>query len=153
MNLYEIDEAIMSCVDEETGEVIDIEKLEELQMERDKKIEGIGCWIKNLLSDAEQLKIEKDKLSDRQKACESKAKNLKEYLQNYLEGEKYKSPKVVISYRKTESVDVPDWRMIPESYLRYKDPEPDKTAIKKAIKAGEVVPGCGIVVNQSMQIK
>lgn len=28
MTLYEIDSAIMDCVDEETGEIIDLEKLE-----------------------------------------------------------------------------------------------------------------------------
>jgi seryl-tRNA synthetase len=153
MNLYEINEAIMDCVDEETGEIIDTEKLEELQLARDEKIEGIGCYIKNLLSDAEQLKVEKDKLAERQKSCENKAKRLKEYLETFLSGEKFKSPKLAISYRKTESVDVPDWRMIPEEYLRTKDPEPDKTAIKKAIKAGEEIPGCGLVVKQSMMIK
>lgn len=37
MTLYEIDSAIMDCVDEETGEIIDLEKLEALNIERDKK--------------------------------------------------------------------------------------------------------------------
>ena len=60
MKLYEIDNAIMDCVDMETGEIIDVERLSALQMERDQKIEGIGCWIKNLLSDAKALKEEKD---------------------------------------------------------------------------------------------
>lgn len=32
--LYEIDAAILSCVDLETGEVIDYERLQELQLER-----------------------------------------------------------------------------------------------------------------------
>ena len=51
MKLYEIDNAIYECVNED-GEVIDPEKLEELQMERDKKIEGIACWIKELAAEA-----------------------------------------------------------------------------------------------------
>ena len=59
MNLYEIDNAILECVDMETGEIIDMDKLSGLQMVRDQKIENIGCWIKNLLSDAEALKSEK----------------------------------------------------------------------------------------------
>lgn len=37
MTLYEIDSAIMDCVDEETGEIIDLEKLEALNIERDKR--------------------------------------------------------------------------------------------------------------------
>lgn len=42
MTLYEIDSTIMDCVDEETGEIIDLEKLEALNIERDKKVEGIA---------------------------------------------------------------------------------------------------------------
>ena len=47
MTLYEIDSAIMDCVDEETGEIIDLEKLETLNIERDKKVEGIAVAVKN----------------------------------------------------------------------------------------------------------
>lgn len=47
MTLYEIDSAIMDCVDEETGEIIDLEKLEALNIERDKKVEGIALAVKN----------------------------------------------------------------------------------------------------------
>lgn len=91
MNLYEIENEILNCVDMETGEIVDIKKLESLQMERDQKIENIGCWIKNLLSDAEALKSEKENLAKRQKVAESKAASLKEYLSRYLDGEKFKS--------------------------------------------------------------
>ena len=99
MNLYEIENEILNCVDMETGEIVDIKKLESLQMERDQKIENIGCWIKNLLSDAEALKSEKENLARRQKVAESKATSLKEYLSRYLDGEKFKSTRVAISFR------------------------------------------------------
>lgn len=46
--IYEINEQIMQCIDFETGEVIDADKLDALQLEKDKKIENIACWIKNL---------------------------------------------------------------------------------------------------------
>lgn len=153
MNLYEINNSILECVDEETGEIIDMERLEQLQLERDEKIESIGCWIKNLLSDAEQLKAEADKLTARKRVAENKANSLKIYLQEFLAGEKFKSPKLAISYRKSESVDVPDWRGVPEDYLKYKDPEPDKTLIKKALKDGQEIAGCALVEKQNMQIK
>ena len=42
MNLYEIEKEIMSCVDMETGEIIDCEKLDALTMERYQKIENIA---------------------------------------------------------------------------------------------------------------
>lgn len=38
MNLYEIDKAILACIDPETGELIDEEALAALQMEREKKL-------------------------------------------------------------------------------------------------------------------
>ena len=34
MTLYDIDAAILECVDEETGEIVDVEKLENLLIER-----------------------------------------------------------------------------------------------------------------------
>ena len=53
-NLYQINEQILGCVDMETGEIVDMDKLQELQLEFDQKVEGIACWIKNLLSEARQ---------------------------------------------------------------------------------------------------
>ncbi len=153
MTLYEIDEQIMNCVDEETGEIIDPDKLAALQMEFSDKVEGIALWIKNLLSDADQIRAEEKKLADRRKVCENKAQNLKDYLSGYLAGEKFKTPKVAISYRKSESVNVPDVWEVPEDFLKYKDPEPDKTAIKAALKAGREVKGAELVTKQNMLIK
>lgn len=153
MNLYEINERILDCVDPETGEVIDIQMLEGLQMERDSKIENIALWIKNLLSDAEELDREKKKLADRQRISENKAKSLKEYLSRFVYGEKFKTPRVSISWRKSESVSVDDINSVPDKFLKYSDPAPDKTAIKKAIKSGEDVPGAHLIEGKNIQIK
>lgn len=157
MNLFQIDEEIMNCVDMETGEIIDSAKLDELQMDRDIKIENIACWIKNLVADAEALKAQKQAFADRQKSAENKAESLKKYLANYLAGQKFSTPKVAISFRKTTSVNVTDISQIPEQYLKYEDPKPDKTAIKAAIKAaseaGETFAGAEIVEGQSISIK
>ena len=45
MTIYEINEEILNCIDLETGEIIDIDKLNELQLEKDAKIENVACWI------------------------------------------------------------------------------------------------------------
>lgn len=153
MNLYEIDQEIMNCVDMETGEIIDPARLDELQMDRDTKIENIACWIKNLYADAEAFKTEKQSFADRQKAAENKAESLKKYLTNYLAGQKFSTPKVAISFRKTSSVNVTDISQLPEEFLKFADPTPDKTAIKNAIKAGTAVTGAEIVEGQSISIK
>ena len=157
MKLYEIDNAIYECVNED-GEVIDQEKLEELQMERDKKIEGIACWIKELAAEANAIKEEKLKLESRQKVAENKVKSLKNYLAYALQGTSFRTAKVSVSFRKTESVEVtPDGlenlKAMRDDLLKYKEPEPDKTAIKQAIKDGLSVRGVRLVQNTSTIIK
>lgn len=157
MNLYEIEQEIMSCVDMETGEIVDCEKLDALTMERDKKIENIALWVKNLEADAKAYKEEKDNFAQKQKSAENKAKSLKEYLSRFLDGTAYKSTKVNVSFRTSKAVDVFDISALMtmddcDNYLKYKEPEPDKTAIKNAIASGVNVPGCKIVENQNIQI-
>lgn len=151
--LYEINQEILNCVDMETGEIIDMDKLGELQLAFDVKVENIALWIKNLLSDAEAIKAEKNRLAERQKSCENKAKSLKEYLNTYLEGQKFKTPKVSISYRRSESVEVTDISKVDKEYLKAIEPEVDKTKIKKAMKDGAEIKGVTLVQNQNMQIR
>ena len=108
MKLYEIDNAILDCIDMETGEIIDIDKLNELELERETKIENVACWIKDLKVEAEAIKTEKQALAERQRVAENKAESLKKWLAYALQGEKFKTPKCAISFRKTESVEVTD---------------------------------------------
>ena len=157
MKLYEIDDAIYECVNED-GEVIDQEKLEELQMERDKKIEGIACWIKELTAEANAIKEEKLRLESRQKVAENKVKSLKSYLAYALQGASFRTAKVSVSFRNPETVEVtPDGlenlKAMRDDLLKYKEPEPDKTAIKQALKSGLSVRGVQLVQNTSTIIK
>ena len=151
--LYEIDEEILNCVDMETGEIIDVERLGQLQLAREDKVEGIALWIKNLLSDVDAIKSEEEKLAQRRKVNENKAKNLKEYLSKFLNGQKFKTPKVSISYRKSESVEVTDLSKLDDDYLKFAEPTVDKTKVKKALKAGTVLQGVSLVENQNIQIR
>lgn len=153
MNLYEIDNEILGCVDIDTGEIFDVDKFEALGLERDAKIENICLWIKNLKAEVEALKVEKDAFDKRKKAAENKMESLKKYIAGYLEGTAFESTKVKVSFRKSESLEVTDISKIPEEYLKYKEPDVDKTAIKAAIKQGKSFDGVFIVENQNIQIK
>lgn len=161
MKLFEIDERLAACVkisddqavDAETGEVIDIEAVEALEMEREQKIENIGMWIKDLTAQSEALKAEKNKLAEREKSAKNKAERLKEFLTAYLNGKKFETARVSIKFRSVESVSVPDVTALPEKYWRIKPPEADKTAIKNALKAGEVIEGAELVKKQSISVK
>ena len=158
MTIYEIDQAIMECVDLETGEIIDTEQLDKLQMERDTKLENVACWIKDLKAEAEALKNEKQALAERQRVAENKAESLKKWLEYALQGEKFKTPKCAISFRKSEAVEVTDEGLNNlmkehDELLTYKAPEPNKTKIKQALKDGLSVEGVQLVQNVSTIIK
>lgn len=162
MTLYEIDQELMEAyekaIDPETGEIIDealFTRLDELQEERTDKIEGICCWIKNLKAEANAIKEEAKALSERAKADEKKADRLTSWIEKVLAGEKFQTPKVAVSWRKSTTLEITTDNImdIPPTYLKFKDPEPDKNAIKKAIKEGEIIPGCALVENNNMTIK
>lgn len=153
MRLYEINEAILGCIDQETGEVIDPEKLDALTMERETKLENVALWIKDLKAEAEALKAEKQAFADRQKAAESKAESLKRYLEHALAGEAFKTTKVAVSFRKTTSVEVDNVYDLPNWYVRPGEPQADKVALKKDLVAGKEIEGAHLVEGLSVSIK
>lgn len=160
MTLYEIDNAIRevleNAADPETGELVDEELLEQydkLIMDRDQKVENIGLFIKNLEADADAIRTEANKLLTRARACDNKAEHLRNYLQYCLNGQKFRSPRLDVSFRHSKKVEVSDMDAIPMMYLRYKAPEVNRKMVADEIKAGGTVPGCELVENVSMIIK
>lgn len=159
MKLYEINKAIEEVyeglIDPETGELSDeaAARLEDLEMARYEKVENIACLIKNIDSDVKAIREEEVALAKRRKACENHSEGLKKYLMYCLNGEKFSSPRAQVSFRKGTKVEVGSATELPEEFLRYKDPEPDKKAISEALKAGREVPGCALVESLSMTVK
>lgn len=158
MSIYEIDDAITSLVDMETGEIEDEKRFDELQMERTQKIENTGCYYKNLLAEAKAIKEEEASLAQRRKAVEHKAERIKNLLVYALKGEKFESPKVRCSYRKAKSVHVDDGFVAwaeehADDLLTFKEPVPNRTAIKAALEDGREVEHAEIVTNESLQVK
>lgn len=169
MNIYEIDNEfaskmneLLEIFDEETGEITDLDRFEELKKaldgleeERKQKISNVACWYKSLVAEAEAIKAEKQKLAKRQQSTENKAENLKAYLEYALGGEKFKDARVNITYRKSEGIhfaDDFDGNTLPKEFLRIKA-EPKLTEIKEAIKAGQQFEGISLVERQNIQIK
>lgn len=154
MNLFEIDRQISECVDFETGEIIDIEKLEALTMERDAKIENVALWIKNLEADAKALDEQEKAFKERKEKAKKKIDGLKKYLAGALDGQKFSTSKCVVSFRKSTKVNVLDESIVPAEYMTEKvTREPNKTAIGDAIKAGIEIPGCELVQNINPAVK
>lgn len=158
MSIYEIDGAILSLVDVETGEIEDEKRFDELQMERTKKVENIGCFYKNLVAEAKAMKDEEANLAQRRKAVENKAERIKALLVYALKGEKFESPRLRCSYRKAKSVQLDDsfigWaRENACDLLTFKEPTPDRSAIKAALADGRKIKHAEIVTNESLQVK
>lgn len=169
MTIYEIDDEfaskmneLLEIFDEETGEIADLDRFEELKKaldglaeERKQKISNVACWYKSLVAEAEAIKAEKQKLAKRQQVTENKAENLKAYLEYALGGEKFKDARVNITYRKSEGIhfaDDFDGNTLPKEFLRIKA-EPKLTEIKEAIKGGQQFEGISLVERQNMLIK
>ena len=161
MNLFQIDEAITNCVklesgtiiDVSTGEIIDIEALKALEMERDKKIRNIACWIRNLEADEKALAEQEKIFKDRKNAAKNKRESLKAYLASFLQGKKWENNEVKISWRKSEAVEVTDIKQLSSYYLRFKEPEVNKTLLGKDLKAGVVLNGAELVTKNNMSVK
>lgn len=163
MTIYEIDREIQTLleggVDEETGELtVDTAKLEELTMERDRKTENLALACKNLAAEAKAIREEERALAERRRMVENKERAARSYLEYVLAGDKFKSPKVAVSYRVSKSVDVDEgfvaWaKRKHRDLLRIREPEPDKTAITALLKNGEKLKYARLVESISMTIK
>lgn len=154
MKLYEIDRQIADCIDAETGEVFDFERLNELAIEREAKIEGVALAYKNYMAEADALKAEKDAFAEREARVRGRADGLKGYLAQALQGQKFATARVEIGFRRSQAVVVTcDPRELPADLQKVRQPEADKTAIKAALKAGRKVAGCRIEERMNISIK
>lgn len=116
------------------------------------KIEGVACWYKNLVAEAEMLKTEKMNLAERQARAERQAEGLKVYLANALAGNKFETPKVKVGFRKSTSVNITDEAAVPDEFCKITRTV-SKSSILDALKAGATVAGAEIVEKQNVQIK
>jgi hypothetical protein len=161
MTLYEINQNILECFDFETGEILDADKLTELSIERDTKIENIALYVKNLTREAAAIREEEKALAARRKAKENRAEQLKNYLSNELQGEKFETAKACISFRKSEGVivtnaeELVNWLEFRgyDDYISYTAPTANLTEVKRLIKQGETPTGATIEERTNINIK
>ena len=161
MKLYEIDNRLLSLVDEETGEITDLEKFSELQMARDEKIESCALWFKNLKAESKAIRNEERTLAERRRVLENRAEGLKRYISEALGGEGLETARCRLSFRKSRSLEVDDAAAFAEELrstghpdlFTMKEPAIDKKGVTDLIKQGIEFAGARLVENQSLQIK
>jgi hypothetical protein len=145
-------------VDEETGEFLPgvAEKIEELMKQRGDILEGISLTIKNLRADIAAINAEIQTLLTRVRPLTNRANRLEDFLEYKLAGETINTPRVVVKYTKSQRVAIAEgktWHDFDARFIRQKDPESNREAIKAALKAGEEVPWATLETRKNMQIK
>lgn len=150
MRLYEINEKMREviengfAVDYETGVVYeDTDGIDELSEALNEKLDACACVYKELQAEADAVKAEKDRLAKREKSIRNRADRLRLYIQGGMESAgmtKVETPRARITSRKSSAVVVDDPAMLPAAFVRTKH-EPDKAAIRNALKHGTPVLG------------
>lgn len=140
-------------VDEETGELINAEEFDNLNIIFSTKIEDCALHFRTLLSEAEAYKKEEKYFAERSDTTLRHAEKIKKYIDYSLKGEKFKSTRVNISYRKSDKLHITDDSNIPSCYFKELKPAVKVQELKTAIKNGLVVEGAEIITNNNIQIK
>ena len=154
--LFELNKAIADFELEvnEDGEVLNIDELDALELEKKEKLENIGLWIRNLEAEKDAVSNQKKIFADREARLGKNIDSLKGYLTYALDGQKFSTDKVSVSFRKSESVHITDEHLIDDKYMNVSVvKKPDKKVIKDALKAGEEVKGAELIVKQNISVK
>jgi len=156
--IEELDAYLDQYAEDHDGEIpIDLDdKLDALKLGKEDKLESCGQYYKSLVAEAMAHKTEALAQTEKRRRLERKAEKFKEYMTRCLDdGEKLKTPTVVLSWRKSESLKTYDDTAIPEKYLVIKK-EPNKTLIKKALKDEDLAKDIDFAyleTKQNLQIK
>ncbi len=168
MPLYEINAKLRELlesgwvVDKETGELLfeGPQGLETLELARNEKILAIGKVLKEKKSRLEAFAAERKAIEARLKSREEQQQRELDWLRGYLEqnlepGEKAKDALVSIYWSSSKAVELAeglDPASLPETFRRVTIAA-DKTALKRAIEAGEQIPGATLVERQGIAIR
>ena len=142
-----------------------LDTIEGIEAEFDEKAENIGAYIKALTAEAAALKAEEAALAKRRKSKETQIKWLKQYLLTSMQAigrTKIDRPMAVLSVRSNpEAVRIEEENAFVtlcmkaghDEYLRYRPPEIDRTAVKRALQSGEKIEGASLVREKRIVIE
>lgn len=160
--LYQIEQEYMMLADSiisNGGELTpELETALEINREQlEAKGRGYGFVIKDVESELDAIENEIKRLQSLKQSRNKAIDLLKEKLSNAMqlfEVFEIKTPTLKINFRKSESVEIEDLSLLDKKFMVVKTTEqPDKMAIKEAIKQGESVQGATISINYNLQIK
>lgn len=160
-SLWEIDKKLMNYqmeFDPDTGEWVNEDELDSIQMDKTEKIKNIIKVIENKIALRAAIKAKIKGLTDRLKTLDKEIDYLKARVGASLGYEKFETDEVRVTFRKSESVVIPDESKVPAEYMEYKNvASPKKDAIKKYLKgiqgSGEECEWATLEAKQNIQIK
>lgn len=177
--LFEIEQSMYNLlnygVDDETGEVVQSEEefnklYDKIQLDINTKLDNTNCLVKVLNGEIDVIDKEIERLTKekqrRQKTIEFLSNRVDYFIKKQFTDEngvldgkglnkfKLDLPHSKISYRKSESVNIIDEKMIPKDYYKEKvEYSIDKRKIKDAIKNNINVFGCELKTNYNLKVE
>ena len=147
MTLYDLTndymELLQMAEDPDIDEQAFLDTLEGIEGALEDKADGYAKVMRMLETDTKGIKAEEDRLSARRKTIEGNVSRMKSALQYAMEATgktKFKTQLFSFNVQNNPAsvvMDESDIENIPERFLKYKDPDIDRKAIKDAIKAGD----------------
>jgi len=120
------------------------------------KLESCCMVLKNLEHRAEAYKAEIDRMSARKKTLENSVKRLKDSILGFLEASnqtRVEAGLFTVSLGSSTAVKVWDEKQLPEKFLIPQPEKVDRTAISRALKAGEAVGGAELETRHYVSIR
>ena len=149
--LYELTNQAM-----ELYEMLQEEEIDEKTFNDTLEAMGADEQIDSCCKIINQQKADIEEISNEIRRLQNGVERMKTALENFMKStgqEKKKTALFTVYYRKTEVVNVIDMKKLPEQYKKYREPEPNKVAIKSAIKDGIEISGVEIVTNKKISIR
>ena len=153
----QLEEDLLNSVDEETGEIDEeISKaLDVTREEFDGKAVSLIKLSDKFNADVSVIDSEIARLTALKKSYKKSADRLKNGVTNAMRTlgiDEIRTSTMRLSFRKSEETVIDNLVFVPEEYLKIKW-EPDKTAIKKAIKDGKEVQGAHLEIKYNLQVR
>jgi predicted nuclease with TOPRIM domain len=159
MKLYELTSQYQELVDMDTTTAEDMDAynvlMNELTGDITAKADNVAAVIKTLDAEADALAEEVKRLQDRKRALSNKSDGLRMYLHHNLKEsglDKVQGHLFTVALQKNpasvqveESILADEWFVVTKS--------PDKTKIKDALKAGQVIEGATLWQSESLRIR
>lgn len=161
MNIYEITQELREAldtmqIDEETGEIINWNAIDALNIAFDRKAEAYAVAIKESEAMAKELDEAAKSIGERKKSYQNRAEQMKKHLQFAMEAagkEKIETANADISFKKSVAV-VVDESSLPDEYWKItEERKPNKAEVGKLLKQGENIPGAMLETRMNLQVK